>query len=135
MSDHFEKVKGYLQELGFLPIKENKTNQIVVIEDEERGIKNLIIDCEPPILILEQFIFDLKEDAPKETLRKLLQMNRNLVHGAFVIDDSGKKVLFRDTLQLENLDLNEIEASINALSIAMVENSNEIVRLARNEGE
>ena len=132
MSDHFEKVKGYLQELGFLPIKEDKANQIVVIEDEEQGIKHLIIDCEHPILILEQFIFNLKEDAPKETLKKLLQMNRNLVHGAFVIDDSGRKVLFRDTLQLENLDLNEIEASINALSVVMVENSNEIVKLAKN---
>ena len=132
MNDHFEKVKGYLQELGFFPIKEDKTNQIVVIEDEGRGIKNLIIDCEHPILILEQFIFNLKEDTSKETLRKLLQMNRNLVHGAFVLDDSGKKVLFRDTLQLENLDLNEIEASINALSVAMVENSNEIVKLAKN---
>ena len=132
MSDHFEKVKDYLQELGFLPIKEDKANQIVVIEDEERGIKNLIIDCEHPILILEQFIFNLKEDAPKETLKKLLQMNRTLVHGAFAIDDAGKKVLFRDTLQLENLDLNEIEASINALSVAMVENSNEIIKLAKN---
>ena len=135
MNDHFEKVKGYLQELGFLSIKEDQANQIVIIEDEERGIKNLIIDCEHPILILEQFIFDLREDASKATFKKLLQMNRNLVHGAFAIDDSGKKVLFRDTLQLENLDLNEIEASINALSVAMVENSNEIVKLARSKGE
>ena len=60
-------------------------------------------------------------------------MNRNLVHGAFAIDDSGGKVLFRDKLQLENLDLNELEGSINALSIAMAENSEELIRFAREQ--
>ena len=104
---------------------------MVVIEDENQGIKNLVVDCEYPILILEQFVFNVKENVGADVLKRLLQMNRNTVHGAFVIDDSGTKVIFRDTLQLENLDLNEIEGSINALSIAMAENSTEIVKFAR----
>ncbi len=131
MSEHFKKVKDYLQELGFSPIREIESEELVVIEDEDQGIKNLVIDCEYPILILEQFIFELKQDTPSQILKRLLQMNRNLVHGAFAIDDSGTKVLFRDTLQLQNLDLNEIEASINALSVAMAENSVEIVKFAK----
>ena len=131
MSHHFEKVKEYLLELGFVPIREETADELVVIEDEDQGIKHLVVDCEYPILILEQFIFDLKDSVSTEMLRQLLQMNRNLVHGAFVIDDSGKKVLFRDTLQLENLDLNEIEASINSLSVAMAENSTQLVKFAR----
>jgi len=59
--------------------------------------------------------------------KRLLQMNRTLVHGAFVLDEAGESVLFRDTLQLENLDLNELEGSINALSLALAENANELI--------
>lgn len=128
---HFEKVKGYLQELGFDFKNEDPAEEIVVIEDESQGIKNLVIDCEDPILILEQLVFDLKEGTSAESLKQLLQMNRNMIHGAFAIDDSGKKVLFRDTLQLENLDLNELEGSINALSLAMAENSADLIQMAR----
>ncbi len=129
--EHFDKVKSYLGELGIAILREEPGDEIVIIDDEDQGIKNLVIDCEDPILILEQFIFELSDKTSAGVYKSLLQMNRNLVHGAFVIDDTGTKVLFRDTLQLENLDLNELEGSINALSIAMAENSEEIIKFAR----
>ena len=131
--EHFEKVKGYLNELGLGIVSEDPGDEIVIIEDENQGIKNLVIDCEDPILILEQLIFELKGEPSGDTYKRLLQMNRDLVHGAFAIDDSGSKVIFRDTLQLENLDLNELEGSINALSVAMAENSDELIKFAREQ--
>jgi len=130
MSNHLEKVKNYLFELGYEINSEDSDNELVVITDESKGIKDLIIDCEAPILIFEQFIFELKKDEPA-VLKKLMQWNREVVHGAFVLDDSGKKVLFRDTLQLENLDLNELEASIDSLSFAMAEYSEDIIKFAK----
>ncbi len=129
--EHFEKVKEYLGELGFEIKREDAKDEIIVIDDEDQGINNLVIDCEYPILILEQLIFELKDRPSEGIYRGLLQMNRNLVHGAFAIDDSGKKVLFRDTLQLDNLDLNELEGSINALSVAMAENFEDLIRFAK----
>lgn len=126
MSENLEKVKGYLNELGFSISTENAADEIVVIDDEEKGIKNLIIDCEDPILILEQAIMEVPKEAEK-FFKRLLQFNRTLVHGAFVLDETGKKVLFRDTLELENIDLNELEGSINALSLALAENANELI--------
>ncbi len=131
--EHFEKVKNYLNELGFDCANEDSGDEIVIIENEEQGINNLVVDCEDPILILEQFIFELKGEPSGGIFKRLLQMNRNLVHGAFVIDDTGSKVIFRDTLQLENLDLNELEGSINALSVAMAENSDELIKFAREQ--
>ncbi len=131
--EHFEKVKNYLNELGFDCANEDPGDEIVIIENEDQGIKNLVIDCEDPILILEQLIFELKGAPSVGTYKRLLQMNRDLVHGAFAIDDSGSKVIFRDTLQLENLDLNELEGSINALSVAMAENSDELIKFAREQ--
>ena len=130
MSNHLEKVKNYLFELGYEINSEDSDNELVVITDESRGIKDLVIDCEAPILIFEQFIFELKKDEPV-VLKKLMQWNREVIHGAFVLDDSGKKVLFRDTLQLENLDLNELEASIDSLSFAMAEYSEDIIKFAK----
>ncbi len=130
MSDHMEKVKNYLFELGYKINSEDPDNELVVITDESKGIKDLVIDCEAPILIFEQLIFELKKEDPA-VLKKLMQWNREVVHGAFVLDDSGTKVLFRDTLQLENLDLNELEGSINSLSLAMAEYSEDIIKFAK----
>jgi hypothetical protein len=126
MSGNLQKVKGYLQELEFSISSEDAAEELVVIDDEENGIKNLIIDCEDPVLVLEQVIMDV----PQKTdvfFKRLLQMNRTLVHGAFVLDEEGKNVIFRDTLQLENLDKNELEGSINALSIALAEYAGELI--------
>ncbi len=130
MSEHFEKVKNYLLELGLSISSENEKEALVFVDDEDKGIKNLIIDCEDPILVIEQRIMAV----PATTdlfYKRLLQMNRTLVHGAFALDDEGKYLIFRDTLQLENLDLNELEGTINALSLALAENASELIAFSK----
>ena len=126
----FEKVKDFLLDMGFVMSQEDPQEELIVIDDEERGIKNLVIDCESPILILEQVIMPIPRDS-SGFCKRLLQMNRTLVHGAFVLDDEGTTLLFRDTLQLENLDRNELEGSIDALSLALAEYGSELVSFAR----
>lgn len=130
MSENLQKVKDYLNELGFPVSSENVEEELVVIDDEEKGIKNLIIDCEAPILILEQVIMEVPQKTD-QFFKRLLQINRTLVHGALVLDETGKTVLFRDTLQLENLDKNELEGSIGALSLALAENANEFIAFSK----
>ncbi len=130
MSENLQKVKDYLHELEFSVSSEDVTEELVVIDDEEKGIKNLIIDCEDPVLVLEQVIMDVPQKTD-DFFKRLLQMNRTLVHGAFVLDEEGKKVIFRDTLQLENLDKNELDGSINALSIALAEYAEELIEFSK----
>lgn len=130
MSEHLEKIKNYLLELGFSISNEDVAEELVVINDEAQGIKNLIIDCEDPILIIEQKIMPVSTQT-EAFYKRLLQMNRTLVHGAFVLDETGENVLFRDTLQLENLDLNELEGSIQALSLALAENADELIAFSK----
>lgn len=122
----FEKVKEHLLEMGFSIDQENAEDELVVVNDEERGVNHLVIDCEDPILILEQVILPLP-NATAQTYKRLLQINRTLVHGAFVLDDEGRTLLFRDTLQLQNLDRNELEGSIDALSLALAEYGGELL--------
>ena len=126
----FEKVKDYLLDMGFVMSHEESKEELVVIDDEERGIKNLVIDCEAPILILEQVIMSMPESS-SDFCKRLLQINRTLVHGAFVLNEEGTTLLFRDTLQLENLDRNELEGSIDALSLALAEYGGELVSFVR----
>jgi len=130
MAKHFPKVKDYLFELGFNIQSEDPTEGLIVITDEDKGVSNLVIDCEEEILVLEQFIFPLKSDDP-QILKRLLQINREIVHGALVLDEEGKKVIFRDTLQLENLDLNELEASVNAIGLMLAEHANEFIKFSK----
>lgn len=126
----FELVKQYLYEMDIPIIEEDPEEQLVIVEDEDKGIKNLIIDCEDPILVIEQFI--MKSPAENSDLfKKLLQWNREVVHGAFVLDEDAQMIIFRDTLQLENLDRNELEATIQSLGLALAEYSSELLKYAK----
>ena len=137
----FTKVKGYLNELGLAIIKEVADDDLFVVQDEDNGINNLVVDVEDPIVILEQFIMDVPQQGREHFYRRLLQMNRMLVHGAFVLTEedgtsdkqpTALRVFFRDTLQLQNLDLNELEGSIKALSLGLAEVSAELIEFAKN---
>ena len=128
MSEQFEKVKGYVLELGFRIDEEDSSEEIVIINDEERGIHQLVIDCEDTVLVVEQLIMKLE---PSTTVyRRILQMNRELVFGAFVLNEDGDSLLYRNTLALGNLDLNELESTINALSLGLAENGEELLAFA-----
>jgi hypothetical protein len=129
MSQYLDLVKNYLLELDIKIIEENEKQNLLVVEDEENGIRNLVLDCEAPILVLEQLILEVSK-GDGEFFKRLLQMNRSLVHGAFVLDEEAKFVFFRDTLQLEHLDLNELEASIHSLSLALAEYGSELLEYA-----
>jgi len=126
MSDKFELVKSYLLDMDIPIVSEDPAEKLVVVADEDNGIKDLVIDCEAPLLVLEQVIMEIPSN-PGNLYKRLLQMNRELVHGAFVMDEEARLILFRDTLQLENLDRNELEASIQALGMALAEFSSELI--------
>ncbi len=130
MSEKFDLVKNYLLEMEIAIVSEVVEEELVVVDDEENGIKNLILDCEEPILVLEQIIMTVPKNR-NSLFKRLLQMNRDMVHGAFVLDENAEFILFRDTLQLENLDRNELEGSIHALSLALAEHSSELLSYAK----
>jgi len=130
MKNHFDIIKNYLIELNYSITHENKSNGILMVQKESDGIKNLILGVADPILIMEQYIFKINNSS-EGILKQLLQKNRDIIHGAFTLDESGEKVIFRDTLQLENLDLNEFEGSINSLSLLLSEYSEQIIEFSK----
>ncbi len=130
MDQYFDKVLQYLIELDCDIVQVDSEESLFVVNKEESGIFNLIIDCEDPILVFEQHIFDVPQDS-MALYKRLLTINREIVHGALALDETGKKVIFRDTLQLENLDLNELQATLNALELLFVEFGEEIIEMSK----
>ena len=131
MSTNFLKVKNYIYELGYDIDFEDEEEGIIVVNKSSEGINNMVIGVADPIVIVEQFLFELGRD-DKEVYRKLLVKNRDIIHGAFVIDEESNKVIFRDTLQLENLDLNELESTFNSLALLLSEYTDEIIEFSKN---
>lgn len=127
---NFETVKQYVQDLQLAIVGENPAEALLLVEDETRGIKNLVMDCEEPLLVFEQAIMAVSPN-DQTTFERLLEMNRTLVHGAFVLNEGGTLVLFRDTLQLARLDVNEVEGTLDALGLALVEHGDELIALSR----
>lgn len=131
MNSPFNLVKGYLLELNFEIIREDEHEGVFVVENEAQGIKNVVLIVADPILIVEQYLFDIKKDSP-EIYKDLLIKNRDIIHGAFALDESGQKVVFRNTHECENLDLNELEATLNSLSLLLSEYADKLINYSKN---
>ena len=115
---------------GCTIVYKNEKDGILKIDNEEDGIHNLIIGIAPPILIMEHFLFSFKKDNVG-MFKQLLQKNRDMIHGAFVINEEGNKVLFRYTMQIDNIDLNEFDGAINSLGLLLSEYYQQIISFSK----
>ena len=93
MEDNFNKVKNYVLDLGYTIKHTIEEDQIIIIDDETSGIKNCAIGCADPILIIEQYLLELSSGS-SNVFQSLLMKNRDIIHGAFVLDESGKTIIF-----------------------------------------
>ncbi len=78
----------------------------------------LVINYAPPLLVLRMKVMDLTEGAGNlELYRMLLELNAtDVVHGAYGLEDG--EVVLSDTLELETLDFQEIQASVESIQLA-----------------
>lgn len=128
--NHFQTIEDFALRLKCRIQYKNEKNGILKIDNEADGIHNLILGIAPPILIMEQFVFSFR-DGNLSMFKTLLQKNRDTIHGAFVINEEGNKVLFRYTMQLGSLDFNEFESALNSLGLLMSEFSQEIIAFSK----
>jgi hypothetical protein len=84
------------------------------------GGAEVVVHFAPPVVNLRVSVMSLPTGAAKqgELCRALLGYNaRDLVHGAYGLE--GDRVVLVDTLELENLDFNEFEASFDSMTLAL----------------
>jgi hypothetical protein len=80
----------------------------------------VVVSFAPPVVVMRVRVMELPEgDAPQlELFRRLLELNaRELVHGSYGLE--GDHVVLTDTLELENLDFSEFEASFDSITLAV----------------
>jgi len=80
----------------------------------------VVVHYAPPVVILRVRVMELPESEPRrgELFRQLLEFNaRDLVHGSYGLE--GDHVVLTDTLELENLDFSEFEASFESMTLAL----------------
>jgi Tir chaperone protein (CesT) family len=81
----------------------------------------LILRIEPPLVVVRVHVGDVN-GAPEEgaLFRKLLELNaRQLVHAAYGLDETH--VVLSGALELENLDFNELQATLDEIDMALAQ--------------
>src|SRR5690606_9652654 len=80
----------------------------------------VVVHFAPPVAILRVRVMEppAAEGRRGELFRQLLELNaRDLVHGSYGLE--GEHVVLTDTLELENLDYSEFEASYDSVTLAL----------------
>jgi hypothetical protein len=102
---------------GSLTVVELEPNIWLVRTPEDAEV---VVHYAPPVVILRVRVMELPASEPRrgELFRQLLEYNaRDLVHGSYGLE--GDHVVLTDTLELENLDFSEFEASFDSLTLAL----------------
>jgi len=84
------------------------------------GGAQIVVSYDPPVVVFRVNVMDLPEtgDQRNDLMKRLLELNADgLVHGSYGIE--GSRVILSDALQLENLDFNEFQASLDSISLAL----------------
>ena len=131
--DQSDVIENYLikSEFPFERVEEG----FWLIHDEFDQIDNIVIYHSSPVVTFRVKLLDvpdLDDDARLELFTKLLELNAtSMVAGAYGLEDASVVVV--DTLQAENLDFNEFQASIDSMTLAIREHYRPLRRLVRGE--
>jgi hypothetical protein len=112
-----QEIEGYLIKMGvsYDEIAQNTW----MIRDNDDTIDNLVVTLNEPVVVFSVKLADIPEGCDRLRLyEELLRLNaREMLHGAYGLD--GNAVVATDTLQAENLDFNEFQASVDALNLSL----------------
>ena len=111
-------VEIYLDDCGF-PF-EAVSEGMWRVESPDNNVENIVVSYEEPILFMRVNLMPVPEKNREEFYQRLLQLNATEIpHGAFGLEDENVVVI--DSLQVENLDRNELQASIDSLAFTVAQ--------------
>jgi hypothetical protein len=115
---HREKIESYLMKLS-LTYQEAGANGWLV-SDPEKGLYNLGVIVTDSLLLMRVDVMQAPEEGKAKLFEELLRLNaKDMVHGAYGLD--GKSIVILDSLELETLDLEEFQASMDAIGLALAQ--------------
>ena len=114
-----EDIQSWLDRLdgGSLNVREVEPNLWLALNADGAEV---VVHYAPPVAILRARVMELAASEPRrgDLFRQLLELNaRDLVHGSYGLE--GDHIVLTDTLELENLDYSEFEASFDSITLAL----------------
>jgi hypothetical protein len=89
--------------------------------------ENFVISLTGPIVVFRIKVMELPDKGQAELFKALLTLNvRDMVHGAYGLEDQN--VVLVDCLELENLDYNEFQATIDDMTMAVANHYHELAK-------
>ncbi len=120
-------IETYMARLGLS--YETLEEGLWVVNDEDGQI---VIRHDAPLVVFRAKLLPVPENGRVELFRRLLELNATeMITAAYGLE--GDAIVAMASLQSENLDFNEFEGAIDALSLAMTEHRDEIAALAGKE--
>ena len=91
-----------------------------VIADPQKGLDNLLVALADPLVIMRMNVMPVPAKGREKLYEELLRLNASdMVHGAYAIDGNG--VIIIDTLEADTMGLEEFEASLDAIGLAVAQ--------------
>jgi Tir chaperone family protein CesT len=114
-----EDVQSWLDRLDGGSVMAREVEPNLWIANTPDGAE-VVVHFAPPVLLMRVRVMEQpgEENRRGELFRQLLELNaRDLVHGSYGLE--GDHIVLTDTLELENLDYNEFEASFDSVTLAL----------------
>jgi hypothetical protein len=110
-------IEGYLIKMG-VTYDEIAANTWMIRDDAE-AVDNLVVTLNDPVVLFHVKLLDVPTDCDRLKLyEELLRLNASeMLHGAYGLQ--GNAIVATDTLQAENMDFNEFQASVDALNLSI----------------
>ena len=119
-----EDVESYLLRMGVAYETIKPGIWIVKIDGS-----SLVVSIAGPVVAFRLKVMALPGAGREELYRTLLELNTTeMVHGAFGVE--GDTVVVIHALELENLDLNEFQAVVDDMSMAIAKHHSHLARFA-----
>lgn len=129
MNTH-EKVESYLLRLA---ISHQETGKNAwVVSDKDKGIDSLFVALADSLVVMRTNVADAPKTKREALFADLLKLNASdMVHGAYALD--GDKIVIVDTLEGETMDIEEFQASLDAIGLALSQHYKVLAKYLKKE--
>ncbi len=123
-------VEAYLVLMGrkFRAVEDQPGTFVI---ESPSGSAPVALRVDPPLVVVRVHMGEAEGLADAATFyRKLLELNaKELVHASYGIDDG--RIVLSSALELENLDFNELQATMDEIDLALAQQLSVLAGMAR----
>ena len=112
------KIEGYMLSLSLTYVTVEDGTWL--INADEKGLENVLVIVADPVVIVRVKVMSIPGQRREEFFEQLLRLNQSdMIHGAYALE--GDDVILLNTLVGATLDLEEFQATLDAIGLALAQ--------------